>query len=96
MQRATTDKLMKDLRVVVGDAEDLLKATASQTGEHVQEVRAKAEKSLRGANARLQELSASARDQARELNDQVHDHPWSAIGVAAGVGVVVGFLLARK
>ena len=96
MQQVTTDKLMQDLRVVVGDAEDLLQATAVQTGERVQQVRAKAEKSLRGARARVQEVSESAQDKAREVNDQVHAHPWTAVGVAAGVGVIVGILLARK
>jgi len=96
MQQVTTDKLMQDLRVVVGDAEDLLQATAAQTGERVQQVRAKAEKSLRGARARLQEVSESAQDKAREVNDRVHEHPWTAVGVAAGVGVIVGILLARK
>ena len=35
----TTDKLMHDLKNVVGDAEDLLKATASQSGEHIARIR---------------------------------------------------------
>lgn len=101
MQTVTaTDRLMKDLRVVVGDAEELLKATASQTGERVQQVRAKAEESLRGVRARLQEagedVNARAREAASEVNDQVREHPWTAVGVAAGIGLIVGILLGRK
>jgi len=101
MQTVTaTDRLMNDLRVVVGDAEELLKATATHTGERVQQVRAKAEESLRGVRARLQEagedVNARARDAARELNEQVREHPWTAVGVAAGIGLIVGILLGRK
>lgn len=100
MQQVTTDKLMQDLRVVVGDAEDLLKATASQTGERVQQIRARTEDSLRSARARLQEagesVNAQAKDAAREVDQQVHQHPWTAVGIAAALGLVVGILLGRK
>lgn len=97
---AGTDKLMHDLRAVVGDAEDLLKATASQTGERVEKIRARAEESLRNARVRMQaaghDLQAAAQDAARQVNGQVHEHPWAAVGVAAGIGLIVGILLGRK
>lgn len=88
MQTATT-KLMHDLRAVVGDAEELLKETAAQPGERFEQVRARAEESVRVARARLEAA-------ARDVNDQVHENPWTAIGVAAGVGLVLGIVLARK
>jgi ElaB/YqjD/DUF883 family membrane-anchored ribosome-binding protein len=88
MERAT-DKLVQDLRTVVADAEDLIKATAGQTGERIEEVRARAEESVRSARARVQAA-------AQELNGQVRDNPWTALGIAAGVGLVVGVMLARK
>ena len=100
MQQVTTDKLMQDFRVVIGDAEDLLKATASQTGERIQQVRARAEESLRSARARIQEVGEGvnerATDAAREVDQLVHEHPWTAMGVAAGLGLIVGILLSRK
>ena len=85
----TTDKLMHELKNVVGDAEDLLKATASQSGEHIARIRARAEESVRAARARM-------RDSAEMLDDQVRDHPWSAVGIAAGAGLLLGILLGRK
>ena len=88
MERAT-EKLMQDLRAVVGNAEDLLKATAGQTGERIDSVRARAEESLRNARARMN-------DAGLELDAQVREHPWTALGVAAGVGLIAGILLARK
>lgn len=86
---ATTDKLMQDLKTVVGDAEDLLKATANQGGEQIARIRARAEESVRQARSRMQEAGG-------ELDARVREHPWTAIGVAAGVGLVLGILLGRK
>jgi ElaB/YqjD/DUF883 family membrane-anchored ribosome-binding protein len=91
-----TDKLRKELHVVIGDAEELLKATADQTGERIEKVRARAEKSVRVARERLQATGEDVRDAARELNGRVHDNPWTAVGVAAGVGLIAGLILARK
>lgn len=89
MDRISTDKLMQDMRAVVVDAEDLLKATASQTGERVEKARERAEESLRTARARIQEAGTSVEDTVRE-------HPWTATGIAAGVGLLLGILIGRR
>ena len=98
--QVATEKMMQDLRAVVGDAEDLLKATAGQTGERVDKIRARAEESLRNARTRIQaagsDVQAAAQAAARQLDGEVREHPWTAIGVAAGVGLIAGILLARK
>jgi ElaB/YqjD/DUF883 family membrane-anchored ribosome-binding protein len=99
MERAT-DKLVQELHAVMADAEELLKATAGQTGERIEKVRARAEQSVRNARARVQaaghDLQAAAESAAREVKTQVHENPWTAIGVAAGIGVIVGLMLSRK
>ena len=96
----TTDKLMQDLKAVVGDTEELLKATASQGGDQIARIRTRAEESLRTARARMKDITqaaeARALEAAREVDKQVHDNPWTAIGVAAGLGLVVGLVLSRK
>ena len=100
MEQVTSDKLMQDMRTVVVDAEDLLKATAGQTGERVEKIRARAEGSLRSARLRLQQASdavqAGACDAVGNVNDQVQKNPWTAVGVAAGVGLAVGILIGRR
>ena len=97
---ATTDKLMQDLKTVVVDAEDLLKATASQGGEQIARIRTRAEESLRVARARIKDMTQVAEAQARQavsdVDRQVHENPWTAVGIAAGVGVLLGFLVGRK
>jgi ElaB/YqjD/DUF883 family membrane-anchored ribosome-binding protein len=96
MEQATTEKLMADLRIVIGDAEELLKATAGQAGARVDEARTRAQESLRAARERLEEAGAAAGASVREIDAQVRANPWAAVGIAAGVGLVIGVLLARK
>lgn len=96
----TTDQLVADLKTVMEDAEALLKATSTLTGEKIQEVRARAEESLRQAKVRLSEVEEEAMRRAREITDAadeyVHENPWQSVGIAAGIGLVIGLLLARR
>jgi ElaB/YqjD/DUF883 family membrane-anchored ribosome-binding protein len=96
----STDKLVEDLKVVMRDAEALIKATSAQTGEKIQEVRARAEESLRQAQTRLTALEDEALQRAKEVADAteeyVRENPWQSVGIAAGVGLLVGLLLSRR
>ena len=96
----TTDQLLADLKTVMNDAEALLRATSTQTGEKIQEVRARAEESLRQAKARLSSIEDEALRRAREVADAtdeyVRENPWQSVGIAAGVGLLLGLLLSRR
>ncbi|MFY9315143.1 MAG: DUF883 family protein [Burkholderiales bacterium] len=100
MEAVSTQKLKQDLQTVVFDAEELLKATASQTGERVEKVRAQAEQSLRKARVRLAEsgeaIAQNVRATALSVDDLAHQQPWAAVGIAAGVGLLVGLLISRR
>lgn len=100
MEAVTKEKLIEDLKLVAQDVEELLKATANQTGEKIATARARAEESLRSAQSRLadasEEVSARARAAAGATDDFVHDNPWQAIGIAAGVAFLLGCLIARR
>jgi ElaB/YqjD/DUF883 family membrane-anchored ribosome-binding protein len=95
-----TERLMADLQAVVRDTEDLLKATAGDASERAAKARAHAEESLRKARARMNEmeqhLAARAREAAQKTNEYVHENPWPSVGVAAGIGFVVGLLIGRR
>lgn len=96
----STARLIDDFKVVVADAEALLHATAGQGGEKLNEIRAKAEASLREVKARLAsaqaELLAKTRAAAKATDVYVHDNPWQAIGLAAGLGLLVGWMMGRR
>jgi ElaB/YqjD/DUF883 family membrane-anchored ribosome-binding protein len=94
------DKLVADMKVVIADAEELLKATASAAGEKVSAARVRMEDSLRAAKIKVAEaqdiVSDKAKAAARATDDYVHANPWRAVGIAAGVGLVVGMLISRR
>ncbi len=99
-ERVSASELIDNLAAVVRDAEGLLRATASQTGERVEEIRARAEESVRQAKQRLasieEEALAHARELAGEADQYVRGNPWQAVGIAAGIGLVVGLLMSRR
>jgi ElaB/YqjD/DUF883 family membrane-anchored ribosome-binding protein len=96
----TKDKLAQDLKIVIADAEDLLRATASQAGEKVSAAREKIQDSLRQAKVKLAEvedvLVDKGKQAARVTDEYVHDHPWKAVGIAAGIGLIIGMLISRR
>jgi len=100
VEQFNKDQLMNDFKVVVADAEALLKATANSGGEKLAEVRAKAEESLSIAKARLidvqDEVLARTKEAAKATDEYVHENPWQSIGIAASVGVVIGLLIGRR
>jgi ElaB/YqjD/DUF883 family membrane-anchored ribosome-binding protein len=96
----TKEQLISDFKVVIADAEALIKATANQGGEAVVNLRAKAEESLAAAKVKLGEaqdaLVEKGKIAAQATDDYVHEKPWHAVGIAAGVGLVVGLLIGRR
>jgi ElaB/YqjD/DUF883 family membrane-anchored ribosome-binding protein len=99
-ETTSRDKLVGDLKNLVADAEELLKATASQAGEKVAEARQKIEQSLIEGKKALADAEKTLRQKSKEAadlaDDYVRDNPWSAVGIAAGVGLVLGLLIRGK
>lgn len=93
-------KLVDDIKSVIADAEDVLHATADQAGEKVSQLRSRIQKRLESAKVRLTEaeavLVAKTRAAAKATDAYVHESPWTSIGIAAGVGVLVGLILGRR
>lgn len=93
------EKLMQDLRVVVSDAEELLRATAGQAGEKVAVVRERIQENLAAAKVRLvaaeEAVVAKTKEAAKATDEYVHENPWKAVGIAAGVGLIIGMLVSR-
>jgi ElaB/YqjD/DUF883 family membrane-anchored ribosome-binding protein len=94
------DKLVADLKVVVADAEELLRATASQAGEKVAVARERIQASLATAKVKLGEAEQVLREKTKEAakvtDDYVRDNPWQAVGIAAVAGLVLGILISRR
>ena len=90
----TADDIIEDLRAVVRDAEELLRATDDQAVEKVSEARSRVEETLESARARLEdaagEKGARIRTAARSTQAYVKDNPWTALIIAVGAGYLIG------
>ncbi len=100
MTAAQKDKLMSDLRVVITDAEEMLRMTADEVGEGAAGLRNRVQARMNQAKVdlvHLQEAAVAKAKAAGHATDEfVHENPWKSIGIAAGVGLVVGLLIGRR
>jgi ElaB/YqjD/DUF883 family membrane-anchored ribosome-binding protein len=98
------DKLISDLKLVIKDAEELLRNTGQQVGQQVdskyQSARARFESTLQSAKSNLgsvqDRMTAGSRDAMETTHQYVQANPWQSVGIGAIAGLVVGLLLTRK
>ena len=94
------DKLMSDLNTVISDAGEVLRMTADQAGESAADLRGRVQARMNQAKEELRDLQeaavAKAKAAGHAADDFVHDNPWKSIGIAAGIGLVVGLLISRR
>ncbi len=100
VQTVTSEKLVADMRIVLADTEQLLKAVIGQSGEKLAALQPRIEESIRNAKVRLAEFEQAASEQVRaaaETTDAyAHEHPWKVAGISALLGVAVGLLIGRR
>ena len=96
----TKEKLAEDLRIVISDAEELLRVTAGEAGEKFAATRQKVQDSLQRARAELAEVEEVLLDQGKQAvratDEYVRANPWQSVGIAAGIGLLIGLLITRK
>jgi len=88
--------LVRDLKALISDAEALVKATAGQAGEKLAEVRARLAAALESAKDTCDSLGGKTVATAKATDRCIREHPYETIGVAFGVGLVIGLLVRCK
>lgn len=94
------EKLINDLHQGIADSEEMLKLTADEVGAGAVQLRERVRERMNKAKAELahlQQLTVEKAKAAGHATDEfVHDNPWKSIGIAAGLGLVVGLLISRR
>jgi ElaB/YqjD/DUF883 family membrane-anchored ribosome-binding protein len=95
----SSEQLIGDFKALMADAEALIKATASHEDGAIAAVRSKASETLANAKENLSVLEGPLVDKAKVMaqgaDDFVHRNPWEAVGVAAGLGLLIGLLIRK-
>ncbi|TJZ79034.1 DUF883 family protein [Chitiniphilus eburneus] len=98
--KADQDELLDDLRTVISDTETMLKDVTQAGGAEAQALRDKIVANLSAAKTKLIEAEKLVADKARvaakATDEYVHENPWTSVGVAAGVGFLLGLLVSRR
>ncbi|AZE50105.1 putative transmembrane protein [Pseudomonas chlororaphis] len=98
--KTAQETLMADFQALVSDTERLLEHTATLAGEQADELRTQIHDSLLRARETLQLTEQSLRERGQAAvtatEDYVQSNPWQAVGIAAGVGFLIGLLATRR
>jgi ElaB/YqjD/DUF883 family membrane-anchored ribosome-binding protein len=99
-QTGARDQLMNDLKSVIQDAESWLRSGTSLSGEDLKAAKEKFERTIAGAKAdlvRYQEVVVEKTKEAAKATDEyVHENPWRAVAIGAGVGLLLGVAISRR
>ncbi|MFZ4061875.1 MAG: DUF883 family protein [Polynucleobacter sp.] len=94
------ERLMGDFKALIADAEALINATADREGSPIDSIRSKALETLASAKENLLSVEDAISDKAKVIaegaDEFVHRKPWEAVGVAAGLGLLIGLLVSRR
>jgi ElaB/YqjD/DUF883 family membrane-anchored ribosome-binding protein len=95
----SSENLIGDFKALMVDAEDLIKATASHEDGPLSAIRSKALDTLNSAKDSLSAVEGTLTEKAKVVaegaDDFVHRNPWEAVGVAAGLGLLIGLFIRR-
>ena len=100
MMQSNVKTARTDMRSLIKDAQDLFRQATSATGDKADVLRTQGLNLLDSAMGKAQEVQAAAMQTGKEVAEStdtyVQENPWKAVAISAGVGVVIGMLLARK
>ena len=94
--KESVDQVLTDLRKLVRDSEDLLKAGVGELNEKGREARARLETTLKAAKDTCHNIEDRAIAGAKAADKAIREHPYESMGIAFGVGMLIGVLVTRK
>jgi ElaB/YqjD/DUF883 family membrane-anchored ribosome-binding protein len=91
-----TEQIVKDLKVLAHDAEDLVKATAGEVGEKAREARVRLSAAIQSAKESCKNWEEKALEGTKVADKAIREHPYPSIGFALAMGIVIGILVSRR
>lgn len=92
---ATTDSTLEELKGLLAEAEKALSSANGEASEEFAALRGRLRDALDEGKASARRALDYAKDQAAHADEAIHTHPYAAIGIAAGVGLLAGALITR-
>jgi len=100
MAKTATEKLLDDFHSVISETEELMKSVSNESGGKAQALRTKIEDNLKQARGYLHDFESTVVDKsrvaARKTDAYVHENAWSTVGIAVGIGILIGLLMRER
>jgi ElaB/YqjD/DUF883 family membrane-anchored ribosome-binding protein len=90
---APVERIVTDVKLLASDIEELVKATAAETSDKVAVARTRVQQALAGTKETVLVRGTEA---ARATDRYVHENAWKAVGISAGIALLVGLLIGRR
>jgi len=94
------DQFISEFKALIADAEALIDATEGQADDVIKTVRSKALKALAATKESIAGFEGAVIDRAKSVAKDgdkfVHHNPWGSVGVAAGLGLIIGLIIHRS
>lgn len=94
------EKMVDDIKDLLSQVDVLFRQAAAASGEEARDLRYRAESALKQASERFasfeKDVVRRGREAAHATDEWVHHNPWSSIGIGAGIGLLIGMLIARR
>ena len=92
----TNEKGSNKLHDIMNEAQDFMKSTSEHVSDRAKELRDRLETALESAKEATRKMQEKAKEAAKATDHSIREHPYQSIGVAFGVGLLLGVLLARR
>ena len=92
----TPTALSHDAQTLVEDARGLMEATSEIADEKIAAARKRLGQALEAGRETYESMQETVMKGAKIADKTVRSHPYESIGVAFGVGAILGFLVSRR
>ena len=91
-----TQAIRNDIGTLAEDARALMAATADVAGDKVAEARTRLAAALESAKEIYVQVRSKAADGVRVADQALRNNPYQAMGIAVGLGALIGYLIAGR
>jgi ElaB/YqjD/DUF883 family membrane-anchored ribosome-binding protein len=96
MNAHATERLTEDLAAIAKDAEALFGGSDDNLAERAKEIRDRLAEALEATDKTIKGLNNEPPSALGAIDQMIRDKPYHAVGLAVGVGLILGLLLKRK
>jgi ElaB/YqjD/DUF883 family membrane-anchored ribosome-binding protein len=94
-QTVPHDSTIDEIKALLAEAENVIATSGSRASEEIDSLKERLRSALDKSRETAHKAMQMAKDGAAQADEAIQTHPYVAVGIAAGVGLLLGALLTR-